>query len=71
MNAKTRTLLWLAPLCVLACIGCSLAAVWGLGILTGLKLDAPVVAALSGGICAASIAVSRRCRGSGEEGRAA
>jgi hypothetical protein len=54
-------LLWLAPVCVFASIGLSLLDVWSLSTLTGLKFNPTSVAALSGAITAAMIAIKERC----------
>ena len=56
-------LLWYVPLCLIACIGSSLVAVWALSSVVGFSFNPSIVAVLSGTVCAAAIAHNLRSRG--------
>jgi hypothetical protein len=60
MNTKVMRFAWLVPVCLIACIGGSLLAVWALSSLMGFGFNPLVVGVLSAAVCGTAIAVSHR-----------
>jgi hypothetical protein len=60
MTANTRQLLWRVPLTVSASVVGSLAVVWAISQAMGFHFNPSLVAALSGALSAAAIAVELR-----------